>query len=124
MTATETAALVAAIISNPLVQLGVTGVVAIGGVLAGYLISTQPKAKDIAQDLADLDAEIGPWVLQAAALFKPGEMKYAQVEGQAKDWLASRGVIGRKGRLAEKYLPAFIEKAVALTPGHVTPKIA
>jgi hypothetical protein len=116
MTGLETAAAVIATLNNPLVQLGLAGALAAGSVLAGYLIQTQPKVAEVAQDLADLDAEIGPWVAQAERLLAPGTTKYSEVEGKARDWLAARGIVGRKGRLVQKYLPALIEKAVALQP--------
>lgn len=108
-------------LNNPLVQLGFGAAVAIGGVVLGALVQSQPKARDIAQDAADLDAALGPWVAQAEALIAPGDRKFARVESQAKDWLAQRGIVGRRGAFVKKYLPLAIEKAVVLQKGAVNP---
>ena len=116
MNALDTAAVIVATLNNPVVQLGLQGALAVGGALAAYLVATQPKAKDVAQDLADLEEEVGPWVDRAAALDLPGAKKAQTVNTWAKDWLTARDITGRKGRLLLKYLPALIEVAVKKQP--------
>lgn len=100
-----------AIATNPVVQLGGAALLALALALAGYAIKTQPKAADVAQDLADLTEEIEPWVLQVEKTLLRGEAKYSAVLDRAEAWLSAQGITGRRGRLIQKYLPAIIEVA-------------
>lgn len=113
MNAIDTVNTVIQIATNPAVQLGVGAVLSLMLMLLGYLIKTQPKAADVAQDVADLEAELEPWVIEAEKTLLRGDVKYSTVLGKARDWLAAQGITGRKGRIVAKYLPLLIEKTVA-----------
>lgn len=108
----ETVTTVVEIATNPLVQLGAGALFALGLALFAYAIRTRPRVRDVAQDLADLEAEIEPWVIQAEKQLLGGEAKYSRVLDQAEDWLRQQGITGRRGRLIKKYLPMLIETAV------------
>lgn len=105
----DTVTTIIALLNNPLIQLGGGALLALFLALAGYLVRTQPKAKDVAQDLADLTEEIEPWAKEAEKLLLSGEAKYSRVLDQAQAWLKENGITGRRGRLLQKYLPALIE---------------
>lgn len=100
-----------AVATNPAVQLGAAALFALALALAGYAIKTQPKAADVAQDLADLSEELEPWAIEAERAFLQGSARYSSVFDQAQAWLKAQGITGRRGRLIQKYLPALIEVA-------------
>lgn len=109
---------IAALATNPAVQLGGAALFALAAILAAYAIRTQPKAADVAQDLADISEEIEPWVIEAENRFLLPREKYRAVLDQAQAWLKEQGITGRRGRFIQKHLPALIE----LTVKKVDPK--
>lgn len=98
--------------TNPLVQIGGAALFTLALVLAAYAIRTQPKAADVAQDVADLSEELEPWVLEFERTILRGEARYSAVMDRAQAWMKAQGIEGRRGRLIEKHLPLLIEVAV------------
>lgn len=117
----ETVMTIWSIVTNPAVQLGASALGVLTLALAGYAVKTQPKVKDVAQDLADLSEEIEPWVRDAEKLLLSGTSKYSRVLDQAQEWLKANGIVGAKGRLVQKHLPALIELAVKSVKKDVPP---
>lgn len=117
----ETIMTIWTIVTNPAVQLGMAALGTLALALAGYAVKTQPKVKDVAQDLADLSEEIEPWVRDAEKLLLSGDQKYSKVLDQAQEWLKLNGVVGTRGRLVQKHLPALIEVAVKSVKKDVVP---
>lgn len=101
-----------ALASNPLVQLGGAALGTAVLLLLAVLIKANPKAADVAQDLADLAEELEPWVNQADALHVPGAERAAIVRNKAEAWLKEQGITGLRGRVVKKHLPALLEVTV------------
>ena len=108
----ETIANLWAIVQDPRVWLVMMAIATMLKFSFAYVIKTKPKAKDVAQDLADLSEEVEPWVRQAEMLLLRGDSKYSSVIDKAQAWMKEQGIEGAKGRVLMKYLPALIEIAV------------
>jgi hypothetical protein len=109
MTSNDAMATFWAVASNTLVQ---AIALSAAGAVATYLVRTNPKAADVAQDLADLELEIEPWVIRAERMWPDGAARRRQVLADVKAWLAERGINGRRGRLLSKYAGVALEVAV------------
>lgn len=112
MTTIETIKTIYEVASNPLVQVGGAALLTLALALAGYAIKTQPKAADVAQDVADLSEELEPWVIELEKTLLRGELKYSAVLNKAQAWMLEQGITGRRGRIIKKYLPLLIESTV------------
>ena len=98
---------------DPLVLAIILGVLALVKVAATYLVKSQPKASELANELYNLSQQLEPWVRQAEVLFlREGKTKPSYVFDEFQKWCEENDVHGEKKAALVAALPALMEVAV------------